>query len=194
MSVFPVRHSVSVDEFERMVEAGVFAPDERLELIDGEILDMSPIGDPHQGCVNRLTALFARLAADDRAVLQVQGAFQAGDWSMPQPDVALLRPRTDFYASGRPQPSDLLLAVEVADSSLRYDRGTKRSLYARVGVPEMWMVDLNGGAVDVACEPSDGAYRRIAQARSGDTIAPAAFPDVTLAVAQLFGRPPSTPV
>jgi Uma2 family endonuclease len=130
MSVFPVRHSVSVDEF---------------------------------------------------------------DWSMPQPDVALLHPRTDFYASGRPQPSDLLLAVEVADSSLRYDRGTKRPLYARVGVPEMWIVDLNGGVVDVAREPSEGAYRRIAQAGPGDTVAPAAFPDVTLAVAQLCGRPPSTP-
>lgn len=193
MSVFPVRHPVTVDEFERMVEAGVFAPDERLELIDGEILDMSPIGDPHQGCVNRLTALFARLAADDRAVLQVQGAFQAGDWSMPQPDIALLRPRTDFYASGRPQPGDLLLAVEVADSSVRHDRETKRPLYARVGVPEMWIVDLNGGVVEVATGPSARGYARIVEAGPGDTIAPAAFPDLTLPAARLLGRPPSTP-
>jgi Uma2 family endonuclease len=193
MSVFPVRHSVSVDEFERMVEAGVFAPDERLELIDGEILDMSPIGDPHMACVDRLTRCFAPLSISERAIVRVQGAFVASDISRPQPDVALLRPRDDFYATRGPRPADVMLAVEVADSSLRYDREVKRPLYAAAGLPEMWIVDLKGGVVDLAREPSDGAYRRIAQARPGDTIAPVAFPDVTLAVAQLFGRPPSTP-
>jgi Uma2 family endonuclease len=193
MSVFPVRHSVSVDEFERMVEAGVFAPDERLELIDGEILDMSPIGDPHMACVDRLTRWFAPLTISERAIVRVQGAFVASDISRPQPDVALLRPRDDFYATRGPRPADVILAVEVADSSLRYDREVKRSLYAAAGVSEMWIVDLKGGGVDIATEPSASGYANLMRAKPGDTIAPAAFPDVTLAVAQLFGRPPSTP-
>jgi Uma2 family endonuclease len=188
MSVFPVRHPVTVDEFLRMVEADVFAPDERLELIDGEIIDMSPIGDPHQACVIRLTTLFSPLVAEGRALLLVQGSFQAGDWSMPQPDAALARVRGDFYAEGRPRPADLLLAVEVADSSLRFDRGTKRPLYAKVGVPEMWIVDLKGGVVDVATDPSEHGYRRIVQSGLGDAVAPAAFPDLTVEVAWLLGR------
>jgi MEMO1 family protein len=189
MSVLPVRHRVTVDEFERMVEADVFAPDERLELIDGEIVDMSPIGSPHQACVNRLTRWFAPLTTSERAVLQVQGAFVANDVSRPQPDVALLRPRDDFYAEAHPMPKDVLLAVEVADSSLRYDRGTKRPLFAGAGVPEMWIVDLNGGVVDVATDPSDQGYGRIVQSKPGDTIAPNAFPDLTIAVADLLGLP-----
>ncbi len=187
MSVLPVRHLVTVDEFERMVDAGVFAADRRLELIEGEIVDMSPIGSAHQACVNRLTALFAPLAAAERAILQVQGAFRASDLSQPQPDVALVRPRDDFYAGGHPGPADLLLVVEVADTSLRFDRWTKLPAYAKAGVPETWIVDLNGGVVDVATDPSEQGYGRLVQVAPGDTLAPTAFPDITIAATRLLG-------
>ena len=193
MSVLPVRHRVTVDEFERMVEADVFAPDERLELIDGEIVDMSPIGSRHQACVNRLTRLFAPLTASERAVLQVQGAVRASELSQPQPDIALLRPRDDLYEKGHPNPEDVLLAVEVADSSVRHDRWIKLPLYATVGVAETWIVDLNGSVVDIATDPSPQGYASLVQARPPDTIWPTAFPDVTIAVAKLLGHAPSTP-
>jgi Uma2 family endonuclease len=187
MSVFPVRHRVSVHEFQRMVGADVFAPDERLELIDGEILQLSPIGTAHQACVLRLTTLFSRLAADEDAALLVQGTFRIGDWSMPQPDAALLRWRGDHYADAHPRPDDLLLAVEVADSSLRYDRETKRPLYARAGVVETWIIDVKGGVVDVATGPTGDGYGRVVQVGPGDAIAPSAFPDLTVDVAWLLG-------
>ena len=191
MSQLPARHRVTVDEFERIVEAGVFAPDERLELIDGEIVDMSPIGNPHMACVNRLNTLFAPLSVAGRAIVQVQGAFVASDVSRPQPDVALLRPRADFYATAGPGPTDVLLAVEVADSSLRYDTGVKRPLYAAAGVTEMWIVDLNGGVVEVATEPGPQGFVRLVRARPGDTISPVALPDVAIPVTELLGERPS---
>ncbi len=187
MSVLPVRHLVTVDEFDRMVDAGVFAADRRLELIDGEIVDMSPIGSPHEACVDRLTALFAPLVVSGRAILRVRGSFRANDISRPQPDVALLLPRDDFYASAHPSPSDLLLVVEVADTSLRFDRWTKLPAYGKAGVPETWIVDLNGGVIDVATEPSEQGYGRLVQAGQGDTLAPTAFPDIAVSVTQLVG-------
>jgi MEMO1 family protein len=193
MSVFPVRHQVTVDEFERMVEADVFAPDERLELIDGEIIDMSPIGSPHQACIDRLTRWFAPLTASERAVLRVQGVIRVSERSQPQPDVALLRPRDDMYEKAHPNPEDVLLLVEVADSSIRHDRWIKLPLYATAGVPEAWLVDLNWGVVDIATDPSPHGYARVVQARSSDTIAPTAFPDITIPVARLLGQSPSTP-
>jgi len=187
MSVLPARHPVTADEFERMVDAGVFAADGRLELIDGEILDMSPIGSGHQGCVNRLHRIFAALSASDGAIVQVQGAFRADDWSRPQPDVALFRWRDDFYARALARPEDVLLLIEVADSSLRFDRMVKRPAYARAGVPETWVVDLRGGVIEVAREPFDFGYGRIDRLARGDTLAPDAFPDLTIAVTDILG-------
>ena len=191
--MLPVRHLVTVDEFERMVDAGVFAPDRRLELIDGEIVDMSPIGSAHQACVNRLNVVFSPLAVAGRAVVQVQGAIRASEVSQPQPDIALVRPRDDFYAGGHPGPDDLLLVVEVADSSVRFDRWTKLPVYAKAGVAETWVVDLNGGVVDVATDPSEQGYGRLVQAAPGDSVAPAAFPDLAISVGQLLGQSPLRP-
>lgn len=185
MTGLPARHSVGVDEFERMIAAGVFAPDERLELIDGEIVAMSPIGDPHLACVDRLTRLFI-LGLGDRAQVRTQGAFVASDDARPEPDVLLLRPRHDDYATAAPRPADVLLAIEVADSSLRYDRERKRPLYGNVGVPETWIVDLAGRVIDVAAKPSSGGYDRIVQVPPGDVVAPLAFPDLLVDVAALF--------
>ena len=187
MSVLPARHPVTVDEFVRMVEAGVFAADRRLELIDGEIVDMSPIGSGHQACVDRLFVLFAPLAIADRAVVRVQGPVQASDLSLPQPDVALLRPRKNFYADAHPGPESVHMVVEVADSSLRFDRSVKRPAYARAAVREMWIVDLAGGCVEVARQPSPGGYGRVDRVARADSLAPEAFPELTIAVDDILG-------
>ncbi len=182
----PVGHErVGVDEFERMIAAGVFAPDERLELIDGEIVAMSPIGDPHMAGVDRLNRLFV-LAVHDRAQVRAQGSFVANDVSRPEPDLLLLRPRHDDYATSAPRPIEVLLAVEVAGSSLTYDRERKRPLYGSVGVPEMWIVDLSGHVIEVATKPAPDGYESIVQVGSGDAVAPLAFPDVVVDVADLF--------
>lgn len=187
VSVLPERHLVTVDEFDRMVDAGVFAPEGRLELIDGEMVDMSPIGSAHQACVDRLTTLFAPLAASGRALLRVQGSFRASDISRPQPDVALLVPRDDYYAEGHPGPSDVLLVIEVADTSVRFDRATKLPAYGRAGVAETWVVDLNGSVVEVATRPSERGYEHLVRVGREGTLAPTAFPDLRIAVADLLG-------
>ena len=170
-----------------MVEADVFAAEGRLELIDGEIVDMSPIGSAHQACVNRLTQVFAGLSVAHEAIVQVQGAFRANVRSRPQPDVALLRWREDFYADAHPGPHDVLLLVEVADTSLRFDRWVKLPAYAVAGVPETWVVDVYSGVVEVAREPSDLGYGRFVQLHRGDVLVPEAFPELAIAVSDIVG-------
>lgn len=189
MSVHPARHAVTVDEFGRMVDAGVFAADRRLELIDGEILDMSPIGSPHQACVDRLNRLFAPLAVAGDVVVRVQGSVRVSDLSQPQPDVALLRPRDDFYASRHPGPDAVLLVVEVADTSLRFDREVKLPMYAKAGVAEAWVVDLNGSVVHVATGASARGYESVVRAAAADddVLSPVAFPHLTIAVTDILG-------
>jgi Uma2 family endonuclease len=187
VSLLPERHLVTVDEFDRMVDAGVFAPDRRLELIDGEMVDMSPIGSAHQACVDRLTTLLAPLATSGRALLRVQGSFKASDISQPQPDVALLVPRDDYYAQAHPGPSDVLLVIEVADTSVRFDRDVKLPAYGRAGVAEAWVVDLHGGVVEIATRPSDQGYEHLVRAGRQHNLTPTAFPDVVIAVSDLLG-------
>jgi Uma2 family endonuclease len=189
MSAMPARHVVTAEKFERMVDAGVFT-DERVELMLGEIVDMSPIGSAHQACVNRLTWLFAPLATSGDALLQVQGSIRLDNQSEPQPDVALLRPRGDFYAKGHPRARDVLLVVEVADTSLQYDRLTKLPAYAAAGIREAWVVDLNAGVIDVATRPSRRGYGRQLQLKRGDTIRPGALPDLVVTVDQVVGEAP----
>ena len=188
MAVLPRARRFSVDEFERMVDARVFAPDDRLELIEGEILEMTPIGDPHASVVDRLTAfLVTRLAG--RAIVRVQGPvrFRALR-SRPQPDLALLEPRPDYYASGAPGAGEIFLLVEVMDTSVEYDRRRKAPLYARAGVSEVWLVDIPAGAVEVHREPGAAGYRDVRTLRRGETLAPLAFPDLTLGVGDVLGE------
>jgi Uma2 family endonuclease len=122
-----------------------------------------------------------------RAIVQIQGSFVATDISQPQPDAALLGPRDDFYADAHLRPEDLLLVVEVADSSLRYHRWTKLPLYARSGVAEAWLVDLRGQEIEVATGPSEEGYRRSIRVDRDGTVAPTAFPDLTIAVPRILG-------
>ncbi|ETN88317.1 Uma2 family endonuclease [Thermus sp. NMX2.A1] len=163
------RHRISLEEFHRMVEAGVFPEDLRLELVEGELLDMSPVGKRHAAKVARLTALFSPLVPH-KAILFVQNPLVVGDSEL-YPDLALLQPRSDFYEERLPEAQDALLVVEVAETSLRHDLGVKVPLYASAGVPEVWVVDLEGGQVLVHREPKGEGYREVRTLGPGDTLA-----------------------
>lgn len=151
------KHRLSVTDYRRMGEAGILAPDARVELIDGEIIDMPPIGPTHASIVDRLTERFV-LAAGGRAIVRVQSPIELSDFSQPEPDIALLVPRADFYAAALPRPSELLLVIEVADTTLRHDRDTKLPLYARHGVPEAWLIDMQGAKVTLHREPDEHGF------------------------------------
>ena len=177
----PTRHRVDVDAYYRMAEAGILTPSDRVELIDGDIIDMVPIGSPHAGRTNRLNRLFARAAVDGVVSVTVQTPLRLDRWNEPQPDLMLLRFRSDDYAERHPSAADVLLLVEVSDSSLAYDRTTKLGLYARFGVPEVWIVDIPGGVVEVFRDPKDGDYadrERLAEGRLSPALVPALAVDV----------------
>ncbi len=156
----PARHRLDVGACYKMAEAGILTRQVRVELIEGDIIDRVPIGSGHAGAANRLVRAFARAAADGSVLLTVQTPLRLDRYNEPQPDAMLLRPRQDDYKAGHPSAADVLLLVEVPDSSLAYDRDTKLGLYARFGVPEVWIVDIPGVAVEVYREPKAGAYAR----------------------------------
>ena len=163
-----------------MGEADIFEPDDRVELIDGEVFELSPIGVRHAACVTRLShLLWARVG--DRAILSVQCPIQVGEFSEPQPDLSILRSRDNFYADHHPTPPDIHLVVEVADSSLRHDLDLKSPLYIAGGVPEVWVVDLVTDTLHVT------RGSQTVQLRAGDSVAPAAFPDLVLEVTSILG-------
>jgi Uma2 family endonuclease len=135
------RRLFTADEFHRIAEAGILREDDRVELVDGEIVEMTPIGSHHAACVDRLNVLLQR-SVDGRGIVRVQGPIRLDAHSEPQPDLSVLALRTDFYASAHPTPSNVLLVVEVAETSARYDRDIKIPLYARAAIPETWLVDL----------------------------------------------------
>src|SRR2546426_2118990 len=141
MSITLEKRRFTVDEYHRMAEAGIFSEDESVELLEGEIVEMTPISSRHAACVNKLTRLFTR-ELGERVVVSVQNPVALTETSEPQPDLALLRPRADFYAAGHPGPEDVLLMVEVADTSATSDRAVKVPLYARAGIEEVWLIDL----------------------------------------------------
>ena len=179
-------HRFTVEEYYRLAEAGILAPDARVELLEGQIVDMFPIGPFHSGVGTRLQTLFTR-AGGDRWIVRSQYPIHLNDGSEPQPDLALVKPREDFYTGRHPQPSDVFVLVEVADSSVRFDREEKLPVYARAGIAEFWLVDLVKRVVEVYREPSPlGIYNFVAIFRSGDIVAPAAFPDVRISVMELL--------
>lgn len=186
MAAEAARWRFTVDDYHRMVEAGILTADDRVELLDGEIIKMSPIGVPHASCVRRLEALAHRLLGD-RAVISVQNPVQLGDYGEPEPDLAVLRPRADFYAERHPQPQDILLLIEVADSSLAKDRGAKLPLYAREGIAEAWLVDLDGEALERHTNPTEEGYGLILRARRGETVASTVLPELAFPVAAVLG-------
>ena len=180
-----VRHRFSVQDYEQMVQAGILTKDDRVELIEGGIVEKSPIGWRHAACVNRLNNLLVR-RLDARAIVSVQNPVRIEPHSEPEPDLAVLKPKDDFYASGHPAPGDILLLIEVADTTQEKDRRTKIPLYARAGVAEAWLVDVEAGTIEVHRSPSDQGYGERRPASRADRVAPGAFPDVELAVNEVL--------
>ncbi len=179
------RRLFTVEEYHRMGEAGILGDDERVELIEGEIVQMAPIGAGHIGCVINLTRLFVTRLGD-RAVVSPQNPVVIRPRSEPQPDLLLLRPRAISYSRERPSSEDALLAVEVADTTVRFDRLVKSRLYARAGVPEFWLCLVTDGAVEVYREPGADGYAAVTLHGPGQTVSPLAFPDVGFAVTDFF--------
>lgn len=169
-------HRFTLEHYHAMIDEGILGEDDRVELIHGAILDMSPIGNPHVVTINRLNRLFTS-ALGERAIVSVQNPVTLPPDSEPQPDVVLFRPQEDFYANARPTPADVLLVAEVADSSLRYDRIVKSTLYSSAGIPEFWIVDISGEAIEVYTQPSGDHYTQMKTYKRGDRIVTQAFPD-----------------
>ena len=181
-----VRRLFSVDEYDRMVEVGILTKYDRVELIEGEILEMSPIGLRHSACTDRANMLLApRLLG--KAIVRIQGPLRLSDNTKPQPDVILLTPREDFYAVGGAATRDALLVIEVAETSIRYDRGPKLAIYARYGVQEVWIEDLNTNTLLVFRDRSPKGYKTGLVLQPADSVAPVAFPDLVLSVSALLG-------
>ena len=164
-----LRREFSVDEFHRMAEAGVFGEGDRLELLDGEIVCMTPIGSRHAGCVNRLTSLLTAAVGTD-AVVSVQNPVVCGDRTELQPDLAILKPRADFYSRTHPRPPDVYAVIEVADSSIGYDQGVKMAAYATAGIEALLIIDLGAKKVAVYRTPAGGTFRQHDVLRADDRL------------------------
>ena len=187
MSVLSSKHRFTVDQYCRMAETGILSAQDKVELIDGEVLPMTPMGSRHAGCVNRLTRLFTQ-ALGVRAVVQVQCPVRLSEYDMPEPDVAILEAREDFYAAGAAGPSDCLLVVEVAESSLVFDRERKLPRYGKAGVLEVWLADLTTRTLHVFRSPQADGYADARELRFQGSVSPLALDDLTVTVAQVFGE------
>ena len=179
------RRRFTVEDYHRMAEAGILHEDDRVELIRGEIVEMAPIGIRHASCVARLTEFFVT-RLQGRAILWPQNPLVILPDSEPQPDIVLLRYREDFYRPALPQPPDVVLVVEVADTTVRYDRRVKAPLYAEPGVREYWIVNLEESAIEVYRDPRPTGYAQRDRVGPGGRLAPQAFPDVVLDVAEVL--------
>jgi Uma2 family endonuclease len=186
MTLTPTRRRFTVHEYHRMAEVGILAEDDRVELIDGEIVEMSPIGSRHVSKVARLNHRFVQRFGDV-AVVIVQSPVRLSEHNEPETDLALLKPRADYYDAALPTPEDVFLLVEVADTSLEYDRRKKLPLYARHGIPEVWLVDVTTDTILVSRDPTPSGYRTAWTVGRGDRIAPLAFPERELAGVELLG-------
>lgn len=179
-------HRFTADEYERMAEVGIIHRDARVELIDGEIVEMTPIGSRHNAFVDRLTRLLVGRVGDT-AIVRVQGSIRLGERVVPQPDFTLLRPREDYYERALPGPSDVLLVIEVADSSLAYDRNEKARVYAAYDLPEYWLLDLAQGQVLVHTDPGPTSYQHLEIRRADDTWTSQRLVNLTLSGREIFG-------
>ena len=179
------RRRFTVDEYHRMAEAGILHEDEPVELIEGELIQMAAVGSRHMACVNDVTRLLI-IGLGDRAIVSIQNPVRLSSGSEPEPDVAILRPRPDRYRTALPRPEDVLLVIEVSDTTLRYDRDVKLPLYAAAGIPEAWIVDLEGCRILVYRAPAGAAYDDTTTIEQG-TVSPAAFPEIVISVEELLG-------
>lgn len=179
------RYKLTVDDYHRMGEAGILTREHRVELIEGDLIEMAPIGSGHGAVVGRLNKRLV-ISAGDQALIWIQMSIRLSRYSEPEPDALILRPRADDYEKSLPTAKDVIALVEVADSSLGYDREIKLPLYARHGVAEVWLVDLRARQVEIHRRPGPDGYAEKLVARPGDMLRPAALPSVEVAVADLL--------
>jgi Uma2 family endonuclease len=178
------RRMLTVDEYHRMGEVGILTDDDRVELIEGELVATAPIGSEHIATTNALNRLLV-LAVGDRGIVSVGNPVRLTRHSEPQPDFSILKPRDD-YRKTVPRPEDTMLAVEVANISLDYDRKVKLALYARSGIPEVWIVNLAAEEVEVYRSPVADSYTSVARAGRSDSLTIEAIPDVVISVGEIF--------
>ncbi len=188
MALQVARRLFTVDEYYQMAAVGILHEDDRVELIEGEILQMAAIGSRHAGCVDRLTQWFV-VHVVGQAIVRIQNPIRLNNRSEPEPDLTLLTPRQDFYTASHPGPQDVLLVVEVADSSAGFDRGTKIPLYGRAGIREAWLVDLTQNHIEVHRQPvsSRRGYRDVQRYTRGMTLSVLAFPELCPLVEDILG-------
>jgi len=169
MSVQLARRLLTVSEYHKMAEVGILDEGDRVELINGEIIEMSPIGKLHVNRVNRITSIFKKLP-DEKAILSIQNPISIAPYSEPEPDISLLAFKADFYEDELPKAENVLLVIEVADTSLGYDREVKKPLFANAGIPELWIVNIEDEQVEVYKNPQNGDYNSRQDFHRGDTI------------------------
>jgi Uma2 family endonuclease len=175
----------TVHDYHRMVDAGILREGDRVELIRGEVLAMSPIGPRHNAAILRANYTLSRIV-EDKALVGVQGSIRLDEYDEPQPDIYLLCPKEDFYASGHAGPSDIFLIIEMADSSLEYDQEIKMPLYAETGVPEYWIADIRNDRLITYGDPVKNAYTSILEFHRGDKVAPRLLPEYPIPVDALL--------
>ena len=181
----PERTRISAERFDKMIAAGVLTKYDRVELIEGDMINEPGINPPHSAITARLNELLV-LSVGRSVTVSPCGSVRLGDFSVPQPDLMLLTRREDFYFGRRPAAADVLLLIEVSDSTLAYDQSTKRALYARYGVEEYWVVDVQGERVFVYSEPAGEGYARVVECTRADIVSPRAVPAVQIQVGTLF--------
>lgn len=182
----PRPYKFTVDEFEMMGTAGIFGEDDRVELIEGEILQMSPIGTHHMSVVNRLNMIFAQ-AVGKSAIVSVQNPIVVNRYNEPEPDLVILKYRDDFYKDTRPRIDDIIVLIEVADTTAHYDRTRKKSIYAKNGVREFWLVDVRQGQVEQYTNPGTDDYRDLTILKDDVKISPKALPELQFEVLEILG-------
>ena len=186
MAVPGARRRFTVTEYERMAAVGILTEDDRVELIAGEIIAMSPKGSRHVACVTRLNRLLGRQLGD-AALIRVQDPVRLSSVSEPEPDIALVQPRDDDYAAGHPTPAEVLAVMEVAETSRDHDRTVKLPLYAAAGIDEVWIIDLVAGAIECYSQPRGKRYRHVSRAGRGETLASTVLPALVLPVDAVLG-------
>ncbi|MGB0563476.1 MAG: Uma2 family endonuclease [Spirulinaceae cyanobacterium] len=185
--IVQLRHKkFTVGQYHHMIESGILTERDRVELLQGEIIEMPPIGAKHAACVDRLAdLLFGALTG--QAIVRVQSPIQLSHHSEPEPDLAILRRRDDFYAAGHPQVSDIFAVIEVADTTIEFDRRVKLPLYAQDGIPEVWLVDLNASVVELYRQPSQGEYQQVQVFSQQQSLTLQSFSALQFSVAQILG-------
>jgi Uma2 family endonuclease len=185
MQTEPGKRRFTVDEFYKMGAIGILDDGNRTELVDGEVVEMSPMGPRHAAAVNRVSSRLGHLL-DGKALVRVRMPVRLNAYNEPQPDIAFVKARRDFYDLRHPGPADVLAVLEISDTTLDYDRDVKLGVYAAVRIPECWVLDIAGSALLVFRGPSRGDYKTFLRFGPGECVAMLAFPDIEIAVSDLL--------